>query len=80
MSPDPILAVDESPIFELLSSTSGRSNPRAESRFRFAHHVESALLALAAELDIYLDEPTSTPVKNGLICYPATRPAAGQKR
>ena len=54
MSPDPILAVDESPIFELLSSTSGRSNPRAESRFRFAHHVVSAVLALAAEPDIYL--------------------------
>jgi hypothetical protein len=54
MSPDPILAVDESPIFELLiGSTSGRSNPRAESRFRFAHHVASALLALAAEPDIY---------------------------
>jgi adenylate cyclase len=53
--PAKILAVDDEPDFELLITQSFRRQIRArEFAFRFAHHGEEALEALAAEPDIGL--------------------------
>jgi len=53
--PVKILAVDDEPDFELLITQSFRRQIRArEYAFRFAHHGEEALAALAAEPDIGL--------------------------
>ena len=53
--PVKILAVDDEPDFEVLITQSFRRQIRAqEFVFRFAHHGEEALAALAAEPDIGL--------------------------
>ena len=55
MSPAKILAVDDEPDFELLLTQRFRRQIRdQEFDFRFAHHGEEALAALAAEPDIDL--------------------------
>jgi adenylate cyclase len=55
MPPSKILAVDDEPDFELLITQRFRRQIRdKEFEFRFAHHGEEALTALAAEPDIDL--------------------------
>jgi adenylate cyclase len=82
MAPSKILAVDDEPDFELLITQRFRRHIRdREFEFRFAHHGEEALIALAAEPDIdlmLLD--INMPVMDGLTLLNRLREQRSQVR
>jgi adenylate cyclase len=77
-----ILAVDDEPDFELLISQRFRRQIRdQEFEFRFAHHGEEALAALAAEPDIELMLlDINMPVMDGLTLLTRLREARSEVR